>query len=76
MIVDFPDDDGSRQVQIGKLSVGRTYGLWDVAVFLQRAGLTWDEDEIARSDRIEWRGGGPDVWVVPERRPGRPMAAM
>ncbi|MET9565881.1 hypothetical protein [Streptomyces tauricus] len=62
VVVDLPGEDGSRQVQVGKLSVGRAYGLWDVVVFLQRAGLLWDEDEIVRSDQIEWRGGGPDVW--------------
>ncbi|MCW8102672.1 hypothetical protein [Streptomyces tauricus] len=62
VVVDFPGEDGSRQVRVGKLSVGRAYGLWDVVVFLERAGLPWDEDEITRSDRIEWRGGGPDVW--------------
>ncbi|MEV7143898.1 hypothetical protein [Streptomyces tauricus] len=51
-------------MQIGKLSIGRAYGLWEAAVFLRRPGLPWDEGDIARSGRIEWRGGGPDAWGI------------
>ncbi|MEU9392999.1 hypothetical protein AB0D86_23750 [Streptomyces sp. NPDC048324] len=60
-----PDDEGGRLVRIHGAAVGRAYGLWDMVVFLQRAGLERglsDEDEIAVSELIEWLGGGPDVW--------------
>ncbi|MEU0414778.1 hypothetical protein ABZ307_44420 [Streptomyces griseorubiginosus] len=60
-----PDDEGGRLVCIDGTAVGRAYGLWDMIVFLQRAGLEQgleDEDNIAASDQIEWIGGGPNVW--------------
>jgi hypothetical protein len=62
VIVDPPGQDGGRRVRIEGRVVGCAYGLWDMVVFLHRAGVEWDEDEIARSDWIEWRGGGPDEW--------------
>jgi hypothetical protein len=46
--------------------LGLAYGLTDVVEFLRRAGLEGvDEVEVARSPMVEWRGGGPDVWVGP-----------
>jgi hypothetical protein len=60
-----PDDEGGRLVRIHGEAVGRAYGLWDMIVFLRRAGLDrghGDEDEIAASGLIEWIGGGPNVW--------------
>jgi hypothetical protein len=34
-----------------------------VAAFMQVAGhQEFDEMDVARSELIEWRGGGPDVW--------------
>ncbi|MGW2836064.1 hypothetical protein [Streptomyces sp. NPDC001286] len=64
VIVGPPDREGGRLVRIRGAIAGRAYGPWDMIVFLQRAGLEGftDEDEIAASDRIKWRGGGPDVW--------------
>ncbi|MER8012494.1 hypothetical protein [Streptomyces sp. NPDC094149] len=64
VIVGPPDSDGGRLVRIQGAVVGRAYGLWDMVVFLQRAGLEGfaDEEEIVASERIEWFGGGPDVW--------------
>lgn len=64
VIVGPPDSEGGRLVSIHRAVVGRAYGPWDMIVFLQRAGLEGftDEDQIAASDRIEWRGGGPEVW--------------
>lgn len=33
---------------------------------LRRAGLEGlDEYDVVRSEIIEWRGGGPDVWAEP-----------
>ncbi|MFE0523225.1 hypothetical protein [Streptomyces sp. NPDC058954] len=60
-----PDAEGGRLVRIHGVVAGRAYGLWDMVVFLHRTALSpilLDEDEIADSDLIEWRGGGPDVW--------------
>lgn len=62
VVVEPPDEDGGRQVRIGGLVVGDAYGLWDMVVFLHRAGLPWDEDEISRAELIEWHGGGPHDW--------------
>ncbi|MFE2217003.1 hypothetical protein ACFW93_34375 [Streptomyces canus] len=53
-------EDGGRRVRIGDHFVGITYGLLDIAAYLQEAGLQdWDEMDVARSGLIEWRGGGP-----------------
>jgi hypothetical protein len=60
-----PGELGGRLVRINGVAVGRAYDLWDLALFVHRAGLSEglaDEDEIAASDLIEWRGGGPDRW--------------
>ncbi|MEU0413568.1 hypothetical protein ABZ307_38055 [Streptomyces griseorubiginosus] len=58
-----PDSQGGRLVHIRNEAVGRAYGLWDMVVFLNRAGLDLgEEDEIAASDLIEWTGGRPTVW--------------
>ncbi|MEU0945688.1 hypothetical protein ABZ379_23375 [Streptomyces canus] len=58
-----PDSQGGRLVHIHKEAIGRAFGLWDMVVFLQRAGLDMgEEDMIAASDLIEWIGGGPTVW--------------
>ncbi|GHD53794.1 hypothetical protein GCM10010335_67720 [Streptomyces galbus] len=58
---------GGRLVHIDGVPAGRAYGLWDLVVFLRRAGPSEglaDEDEIAASELIEWLGGGPDEGVV------------
>ncbi|MFF1724333.1 hypothetical protein [Streptomyces sviceus] len=58
-----PDSQGGRLVHIHNDAVGRAYGLWDMVVYLRRAGLDMgEEDEIAASNLIEWIGGGPTVW--------------
>jgi hypothetical protein len=63
--IDAPDSQGGRLVRIHGTPVGRAYGLWDLIVFLHRAGMREglaDEDQIAASTLIDWRGGGPDRW--------------
>ncbi|MEU3340445.1 hypothetical protein [Streptomyces sp. NPDC006668] len=72
--VEPPDDEGGRLVRIYQEAVARAYGLWDMVVFLHRAGLDLgEEDEIAASDLIEWIGGGPTVWEPPGTDvPGEP----
>ncbi|GGU68605.1 hypothetical protein [Streptomyces lavendofoliae] len=46
-------------------SLGLAHSLADVVEFLRRAGLEVSEYEAARSPLIQWRGGGPYVWVDP-----------
>ncbi|MEU9214043.1 hypothetical protein AB0D27_40675 [Streptomyces sp. NPDC048415] len=63
VIVYPPDETGGRRVRVDDEILGRAYGLRDVAEFLRRAGIEDVEEEyVAASGLIEWRGGGPDVW--------------
>ncbi len=49
----------------GRLS-GRAFSVRDLVAFMQEAGLhEFDEMDVVRSELIEWRGGGPDVWTPP-----------
>ncbi|MFE4050232.1 hypothetical protein [Streptomyces sp. YIM B13518] len=58
-----PGEDGGRRVRDGPRFLGMAYGLLDVVEFLRLEGLeSVDHDWLRRSARIEWRGGGPDVW--------------
>ncbi|WP_351236814.1 hypothetical protein [Streptomyces sp. NPDC002133] len=57
--------------------LGMAYSVRDVAALLQTAGLQdFDEMDVVRSDLIEWRGGGPDVWAPQQyiERQQRPMS--
>ncbi|MGX4695120.1 hypothetical protein [Streptomyces sp. JNUCC 63] len=63
MIVSPPTEHGGRKVLVDDLYLGTAFSLQDLTVFLERAGLEgFDELDIAGSDLIEWRGGGPDDW--------------
>lgn len=63
VVVYPPDEDGGRRVRVDGVILGRAYSVRDVARFMQEAGLPgFDEDEVVRSGRIEWRGGGARVW--------------
>ncbi|MGW4825385.1 hypothetical protein ACWEP4_42570 [Streptomyces sp. NPDC004227] len=54
---------GSRRVTVDGIAIGTAYSIQDLVVFLEHAGLEgWDELDVAGSDLIEWRGGGPDDW--------------
>ncbi|MET7983030.1 hypothetical protein [Streptomyces sp. NPDC005281] len=58
-----PDEDGGRRVRVDGVILGRAFSVQDVAAFMQTAGLQdWNEMDVVRSELIEWRGGGPDVW--------------
>lgn len=66
VIVYPPSPTGGRRVRVDGEILGLAHDLRDVAEFLRRAGLEGlDEDDVARSEIIEWRGGGPHVWSVP-----------
>jgi hypothetical protein len=64
VVVYPPDEEGGRRVRIDGHIAGRAYSVRDIAAFIQEAGLqSFDEMDVVRSDLIEWRGGGPDVWT-------------
>ncbi|MFI9600353.1 hypothetical protein ACIHCX_10810 [Streptomyces sp. NPDC052043] len=66
VIVHPPSASGGRRVRVGAEVLGTAYSLRDVAEFLRRAGLEGlDASDVAESDLIEWRGGGPDEWMPP-----------
>lgn len=59
-----PDEEGGRRVRIDGAILGRALSVTDVAAILQGAGLrSFDENHVAYSALIEWRGGGPDQWT-------------
>ncbi|MDT9695375.1 hypothetical protein [Streptomyces sp. P17] len=63
VIVYPPDEDGGRRVRVDGVILGRAFNARDIIEFLRRAGLeSWDQVDVATSELIEWRGGGPDVW--------------
>ncbi|MCR8574707.1 hypothetical protein [Streptomyces sp. Isolate_219] len=63
VIVHPPSLTGGRRVTVRGAIVGLAYGLPDLLEFLRRAGLDPDEVVLDDVEFIEWRGGGPDVWV-------------
>ncbi|MFF3409514.1 hypothetical protein ACFYW8_25565 [Streptomyces sp. NPDC002742] len=65
VIVYPPDEEGGRRVRADGVILGRAFSVRDIVAFLQEAGLQgWDEMDVVRSERIEWRGGGPEVWTT------------
>lgn len=62
MIVDAPLD-GRRRVTIDGRNAGVAVEPDEVVEMMRRAGVP--EDRIALDDpqRVEWHGGGPDVWL-------------
>jgi hypothetical protein len=64
VIVYPPSPTGGRRVRADGEILGLAYGLTDLVEFLRRAGLEGlDEYDVTQSPLIEWRGGGPYVWV-------------
>jgi hypothetical protein len=58
-----PDEDGGRRVRVDGVILGRAFNVRDVVAFMQEAGLQdWGEMDVVRSELIDWRGGGPEVW--------------
>ncbi|MFI7382514.1 hypothetical protein [Streptomyces sp. NPDC049813] len=60
-----PSPSGGRRVRVDGEILGLAHDLRDVAAYLRRAGLEMDEDDVAASPLIDWRGGGPGVWPAP-----------
>ncbi|MEW2418043.1 hypothetical protein AB0953_30665 [Streptomyces sp. NPDC046866] len=65
VIVYPPSPTGGRRVRVDGQILGLAHSLTDIVDLLRRAGLELSEYEAARSALIEWRGGGPYVWVRP-----------
>ncbi|MEU0392714.1 hypothetical protein ABZ208_08085 [Streptomyces sp. NPDC006208] len=64
VIIYPPSPMGGRQVRVNGEILGLAHNLADVAEFLRRAGMVGlDADDVARSDLIDWQGGGPLVWA-------------
>ncbi|MGW9028063.1 hypothetical protein ACWGQ5_28670 [Streptomyces sp. NPDC055722] len=71
MIVYPSSPTGGWRERVDGTILGMAHSLHDLSVFLERAaidGLT-ELDRMATdliesaTDLIEWRGGGPDVWM-------------
>jgi hypothetical protein len=72
VVVYPPAEGGGRRVRVDGRILGTAYTLHDLTVFLERSGLEGvDELDVAASDLIEWRGGGPDDWESTEKPPAR-----
>ncbi len=63
IVVHPPSPSGGRRVRADGEILGVAYGPVDLREFLRRAGLDPDETPLDEPDLIEWRGGGPDVWL-------------
>lgn len=64
VIVFPPDEAGGRAVRVGGVPAGRACSVRDVAGLLEGSGLAGVDEGVVRvAAWIEWRGGGPDVWV-------------
>ncbi|GGZ91495.1 hypothetical protein ACFOOM_23735 [Streptomyces echinoruber] len=63
VVVYPPDEDGGRRVRVAGTLLGRAFSLRDVVALLREAGLRgWEERDVVRTDRVQWRGGGPGEW--------------
>lgn len=62
VIVHPPSPSGGRRVTVDSQLLGRAYSCRDLEAFLRRSGLDPDTLDVADTELIEWRGGGPDVW--------------
>jgi hypothetical protein len=66
VIVYPPSPTGGRRVRVDGEILGLASSMRDVAEFLRRAGMDGLEaSDVERSELIDWRGGGPDVWTAP-----------
>ncbi|RSO09261.1 hypothetical protein DMH18_17625 [Streptomyces sp. WAC 06783] len=65
VIVQPPAPSGGRRVRVDGTTLGVAYRPADVIEFLRRAGADPDQIDLHGPD-IEWRGGGPDIWLPPD----------
>ncbi|MGW1836995.1 hypothetical protein [Streptomyces sp. NPDC002067] len=63
IVVHPPSPTGGRRVHVDGEILGLAYDVRDVKEFLRRAGLDPDDIDLDDTTLIEWRGGGPTVWM-------------
>ncbi len=63
VVVYPPAEGGGRRVRVDGTILGTAYGEVDLLEFLRRAGLDPEAVRLDDPELIEWRGGGPDVWL-------------
>lgn len=62
-IVETPGESGGRRVYLDDRFLGTAYSLHELTQLLQHVELICgDELDVAESGRVEWYGGGPEVW--------------
>lgn len=61
VIVHPPSPSGGRRVTVDGEILGLAHRVADVEEFLRRAGV--EDPEAAVFTLVEWRGGGPDIWL-------------
>ncbi|MEU3709035.1 hypothetical protein [Streptomyces catenulae] len=59
IIVHSPSPTGGRKVHAD----GEILGVRDIKEFLRRLGLDSDDVDLEDTTLIEWRDGGPTVWM-------------
>ncbi|MGM9439167.1 hypothetical protein ACTAF0_02370 [Streptomyces murinus] len=64
-VVVYPPDPRGRRVTVAGSTMGYARGAVDVLRLVWAAGLDPDEVRLDDPDRVEWRGGGPEVWTCP-----------
>ncbi|MGY5115286.1 hypothetical protein ACWC2H_05355 [Streptomyces sp. 900105755] len=74
-VVEPPGGSGGRRVYLDGRFLGTAYSLHELTLFLQHVELVCgDELDVAESGRVEWYGGGPEVW--PRQGGGRECWAV
>lgn len=63
IVVHPPTASGGRRVTAHAQILGLAHSQDEVVEFLRRAGLTPEQIDLRDPALIEWRGGGPEVWI-------------
>lgn len=63
IVVYPPSPSGGRRVRADGEILGIAHSAVDLREFLRRAGLDPEDARLDDPDLVEWRGGGPDVWL-------------
>lgn len=63
IVVHKPSPSGGRRITAEGQILGIAYGTVDLLEFLRRLGLDVSSVRLDDEELIEWRGGGPEVWL-------------